>query len=34
MELESQKIERGIFASTKLALFDVGGVLLRFMGGG
>lgn len=32
-EFEQGKIERGIFANTKLALFDVGGVLLRFMGG-
>lgn len=33
MNPESQHVERGIFANTKLALFDVGGVLLRFMGG-
>ena len=32
-EFEQGNIERGIFANTKLALFDVGGVLLRFMGG-
>lgn len=32
-EFEQAQIERGIFANTKLALFDVGGVLLRFMGG-
>lgn len=33
MGVESELVERGIFANTKLALFDVGGVLLRFMGG-
>ena len=32
-EFETDKVERGIFANTKLVLFDVGGILFRFMGG-
>lgn len=32
-EIEQEKIERGVFVNTKLVLFDVGGVLFRFMGG-
>lgn len=32
-KIEQRKIEQGIFTDTKLALFDAGGVLFRFMGG-
>ncbi|KKS93855.1 MAG: hypothetical protein UW68_C0017G0021 [Candidatus Collierbacteria bacterium GW2011_GWB1_44_6] len=32
-ETEQRKVERGVFAKTKLVLFDLGGVLLNFMGG-